>query len=130
MPSSPLGVYKPLVPPYFVADVEAALGSPSGFMNSPAQSCAAGVDRDQSGPISVQDRLKKCIKFWEETLEALEFVLGIIHSGYRLPFIRLPPTVCMQNHCSALENAAFVSDSIQELLLTNCVVRMPIGTCM
>ena len=82
------------------------------------------------GPVSVQGRLKKCKKFWEERLEASEFVLGIIRSGYRLPFVRLPPPVCMQNHSSALESASFVSDSIQELLFANCVLQYngcPIG---
>lgn len=29
----------------------------------------------------------------------------------------------MQNHCSALDNAAFLSDSIRELLLASCVVE-------
>ena len=29
----------------------------------------------------------------------------------------------MQNHRSALDNAAFVSDSIRELLLASCVVE-------
>ena len=29
----------------------------------------------------------------------------------------------MQNHSSALESASFVSDSIQEFLLANCVVE-------
>ena len=110
-----------LVPTYFAADVEAALASQSDFMNVPTQSHAA--DQVDQGPVSVQGRLKKCIKFWEEELEASEFVLGIIRSGYRLLFIRLPPPVCMQNHRSALDNASFVSDSIRELLLANCIVE-------
>ena len=110
-----------LVPPYFAADVEAALASQSDFMNVPTHSHAA--DQVDQGPVSVQGRLKKCTKFWEDELEAPEFVLGIIRSGYRLPFIRLPPPVCMQNHRSALDNASFVSDSIRELLLANCIVE-------
>ena len=107
-------------PPYFMADVGAGLASQADLVNALAQSCAAELVQ---APVSVQGRLKKCLKFWEERLQASEFVLGIICSGYRLPFIRLPPPVCMQNHRFTLNNAAFVSDSIQELLLANCVVE-------
>ena len=73
-----------LVPPYFVSDVEAAIASPADFVNVPTQSCAAEMDQ---GPVSVQGRLKKCIKFWEEKLEASEFVLGIIRSGIGFPLL-------------------------------------------
>ena len=109
-----------LAPPYFTANVGAGLASQADLVNALPQSCAAELVQ---APVSVQGRLKKCLKFWEEKLQASEFVLGIIHSGYRLPFIRLPPPVCMQNHRSALDNAAFVSDSIRELLLARCVVE-------
>ena len=82
---------------------------------------------DDEEPVSVQGRLKNCVSFRMNTLKASEFVLGIIRSGYRLPFIRFPPSVCVRNHRSALENTSFVSDSIQELLLANCIVES--GSC-
>ena len=83
---------------------------------------------DDKEPVSAQGRLKlKIVCFWMNTLKASEFVLGIIRSGYRLPFIRFPPSVCVRNHHSALENTSFVSDSIQELLLANCIVES--GSC-
>ena len=59
---------------------------------------------DDEEPVSIQGRLKNCVSFRMNTLKASEFVLGIIRSGYRLPFIRFPPSVCVRNHRSALEN--------------------------
>ena len=81
-----------------------------------------GVGAMSEAPVSVQGRLKRSILFWEIELDPSSFVLGIIRSGYRLPFIRFPPSVCMRNHQSALENPAFVSNAIEELVQTNCVL--------
>ena len=47
---------------------------------------------------SVQGRLRKSSKFWTDELEASPFVIDIITSGYRLPFLALPPAVCGRNH--------------------------------
>ena len=85
-----------LVPHYFAADVGAELASWADLVEVPTQSCAAEMNQ---GSVSVQGRLKECINFWEEKLEASEFVLGIIRSGYRLPFIRLPTLILISAVC-------------------------------
>ena len=72
---------------------------------------------------SVQGRLKCRYVFWETELEASEFVLGIVRSGYRLPFVRFPPFVCMRNNRSALEESLFVATAIEELILANCIAE-------
>ena len=73
--------------------------------------------------VSVQGRLKSRYDFWRTDLEASEFVLGVVRSGYRLPFIRFPPSVCMRNNRSALEEPMFVAMAIEELLLANCTTE-------
>ena len=83
----------------------------------------ASVAEYEQCPLSVQGRLRGRYDFWKKELEASEFVLGIVHSGYRLPFIRFPPSVCMRNNRSALENPLFVATAIRELLVANCVVE-------
>lgn len=42
---------------------------------------------------------------------------------YRLPFMRMPDPICQSNNKSALENAAFVKVTIEELVAGRCVVR-------
>ena len=54
---------------------------------------------------------------------SMSFVAEIVSVGYRLPFMRLPDPRCQPNHKSALENAAFVDDAIQELVTGHCVVQ-------
>lgn len=102
-----------LIPPYHeAASVSVELCDP-----------AASVAEYDQCPLSVQGRLCGRYDFWKKELEAPEFVLGIVHPGYRLPFIRFPPSVCMRNNRSALENPLFVATAIRELLVANCVVE-------
>ena len=72
---------------------------------------------------SVQGRLREHAHFWEEQLEALRFVLDIVKAGYCLPFIAFPPPLVAKNHKSALENAKFVKESIDELVQSRCVQK-------
>ena len=74
---------------------------------------------------SVQGRLRKSSKFWTDELEASPFVIDIITSGYRLPFLALPPAVCARNHRSAFEHASFVEEAIQELVESGCAIGVP-----
>jgi hypothetical protein len=69
---------------------------------------------------SVQGRLRKSSKFWTDELEASPFVIDMITSGYRLPFLALPPAVCAKNHRSV-----FVEETIQELVESGCAVKVP-----
>ena len=109
----------PLFPPCFEPSVMAIYPLSGGHYGTSSKCISGGSE----APVSVQGRLKSCVCFWENTLEASDFVLGIIKDGYRLPFIRFPPPVCMGNHQSALENVDFVSNSIRELIQANCVIE-------
>ena len=42
------------------------------------------------GSFGVKGRLKQCFSYWESTICAPQFVLGLISEGYRLPFVRFP----------------------------------------
>lgn len=72
---------------------------------------------------SVQGQVNQHENFWHNELEPSSFVVGIITEGYRLPFLRLPDPLFQRNHRSALENASFVGDAIDELVLGRCVVE-------
>jgi hypothetical protein len=71
--------------------------------------------------VSALGHLKSRVSFWENTLDASDFVLGIIEDGYRLPFIRFPPHVSMD--WSAFESGDCVSNSVRELVLANCIME-------
>ena len=71
-------------------------------------------------PISVQGRLREYSPFWVQGLEASQFVLDIVRTGYRLPFITFPPPLEADNHQSALEHATFVEESM--VILSRLVV--------
>ena len=58
---------------------------------------------------------------WVQGLEASQFVLDIVRTGYRLPFITFPPPLEADNHQSALEHATFVEESIRDLVQARCV---------
>ena len=77
--------------------------------------------------VSVQGRLQNCSKFWVDEVKAPQFIIDVINTGYRLPFLAFPPAVCARNHKSALEHATFVSEAIQELIDAGCAVCVP--TC-
>ena len=73
----------------------------------------------------MQGRLRKNADFWFNELEPSSFVSEIVSVGYRLLFMRLPSPRYQPNHKSALENATFVDDAIQELVkgIVWCSVR-------
>ena len=71
-------------------------------------------------PLSVQERLREHSSFWEQDLEASQFVLDIITSGYKLPFITYPQPMIAKNHCSAVKHAKFVEESIGDLVHSRC----------
>ena len=58
--------------------------------------------------------------FWEQDLEASQFVLDIITSGYKLPFTTYLQPMIAKNHCSAVKHAKFVEESIGDLVHSRC----------
>ena len=94
-------------------------------MNCLVPFCASGESDVLEKPsvVSVQEWLKQHKKFRLNELEPSSFVAGIITECYRLPFLRLPDAVFLLNHRSALQNASFVRDAIDELVSGHCVVE-------
>ena len=70
-----------------------------------------------SETLSVKGRLAKHISFWRDTLQASPFILDTIQSGYVMPLQEEPTRFSRPNQASALRNADFVSQAIDELLL-------------
>ena len=64
----------------------------------------------------VKSRLKNALPFWESELQAPREVLEIISKGYEIHFVEPPPRMHFKNNRSALENAPFVREAIEELL--------------
>ena len=58
--------------------------------------------------------------FWEQDLEPSQFVLDIITSGYKLPFITYPQPMIAKNHRSAVKHAKFIEESIGDLVHSRC----------
>ena len=85
-------------------------------------SLSLGPQPESGACASVQGRLRENAEFWLNELESSSFITGIITDGYRLPFLRMPDPLHHLNHKSALDNAAFVTASIDELVAARCVV--------
>jgi hypothetical protein len=47
--------------------------------------------------LSVRGRLEEHLRFWEQ-IEAPEFILDTIRSGYKIPFLAVPPYTFKQNN--------------------------------
>ncbi len=73
------------------------------------------LDRKVAGAGGMFGRLKRCIPFWKE-LGASEFVIRVLKHGYRLLFIREPPTQRLSNQNSCSSNVEFVDKAVQALL--------------
>ena len=55
----------------------------------------------------------KFYKFWEEGLEAPQFVLDTLKHGYFLPFSSVPPPSFEKSNASALKDMHFVRGEIK-----------------
>ena len=73
------------------------------------------------GSSGVKGRLKQSISYWESTICAPQFVLGLISEGYRLPFVRFPDKCYLRNNRSAVCHPQFVQETISRLLLNDCI---------
>ena len=72
----------------------------------------------------VKGRLAKSIQYWEH-IGANSFILDTLKNGYLIPFIDTPSSMYMKNNKSALKNDDFVSKSVNELVLSGCVIEVP-----
>jgi hypothetical protein len=72
--------------------------------------------------IIVRHRLRENIDFWR-SIGASEFILDVIDTGYKLPLVTKPSRLFCRNNRSALNNASFVSEAIQDLLDRSLVVK-------
>ena len=73
------------------------------------------------GSSGVKGRPKQCISYWESTICAPQFVLGLISEGYRLPFVRFPDKCHLRSNRSAVRHPQFVEEAISKLLLNDCI---------
>ena len=71
----------------------------------------------------VQGRLKQCLPFWRDVLQAPPNILECIENGYRLPIKFIPPTFCQSNHDSASAHQEFVDEAVHNLVQNRCVVK-------
>ena len=80
---------------------------------------------------STKGRLQCNLSFWKEELQASSFVLSTIESGYVLPLKSEPTPFACKNQASALQNAQFVQQSVEELLSNGCIRAVPgmLGIC-
>ena len=71
---------------------------------------------------TVRARLKKFIPFWRE-INASKFVLDIVESGYKIPFIQTPTSYYANKNASARNNFEFVNEAVNVLLGQRCMHR-------
>ena len=88
--------------------------------------------QDVCGPSlhCVKGRLRCNLSFWREELQASSFVLSTIESGYVLPLTSEPTPFARKNQASALQNAQFVQQSVEELLSNGCIRAVPGMPCI
>ncbi len=75
--------------------------------------------------LSVQGRLRSHNKFWQDTLQASSFALGVVKEGYVLPLKSPPPPYSRPNQQSTRENPVFVTEAVLELLRNHCIGEVP-----
>ena len=73
---------------------------------------------------TVKGRLKENFNFWQNTLEANDFVLETINEGVKLPFIKTPLKAEFKINASALDNKEFVDSALKELIMSKCVIEV------
>ena len=79
------------------------------------EECEACGTGESMGEEVMHGRLKRCVAFWEE-MGASRWVLDILERGYRLPFVKEPPSGIEGNQSSCWSHKQFVSDAVQALM--------------
>jgi len=69
----------------------------------------------------VQSRLKHNTEFWKEILHAPSPILYCIEKSHRFP-LKFIPSRFLVNHHTAKLHTKFVSDSIDSLLVNDCII--------
>ena len=78
----------------------------------------------------VKSRLRCNMSSWREELQASSFVLSTIESDYVLPLKSEPTLFARKNQASALQNAQFVQQFVEELLSNGCIRAVPGLPCI
>ncbi|GAQ93302.1 reverse transcriptase [Klebsormidium nitens] len=93
-----------------------------GFKDSGSRSSASDSTPPKKEPW-LRHRLRQRVQFWESFVKS-SFVMGILLTGYMLPWISAPPSEPHRqpNHPSAFEHADFVSDAIKTLRATGTIL--------
>ena len=76
------------------------------------------------GKIVVKSRLRKNLDYWK-SIDASPYMLDIISSGYKIPFIEEPPCAKSENNKSTLDNSEFVNEALVGLVETDRVLEVP-----
>ena len=92
----------------------------SSFLDDPFCRNYFEYESGVSDPL-VKGRLKSAIDYWRDTLSAPKEVLDIISDGYIIKFVEPPKEMYLNNNQSALKNADFVKEAIEELIKFNLV---------
>ena len=111
-------------------DLERSIsGSDTGDSDKSVGEFAGGVGGDadssrgtKSGQPTVKGRLRECLPFWREEIKAPASILRIIECEYIFPLMQEPPIFQGNNCPSAYKHAAFVKESLGELLSSECIV--------
>ncbi|XP_069141252.1 uncharacterized protein [Argopecten irradians] len=77
-------------------------------------------ERSDSKVRSPVGMLRSALHEWE-SIGACSNVLNVIRDGYRLPMYSMPDCIVLRNNKSALDNAGFVQQEIETLLLKGCI---------
>jgi hypothetical protein len=95
-----------------------------GFRD-PAKNAAASEPASKREPF-LRHRLRRHVQFWQSFVTS-SFVLGILLTGYMLPWIFGPPSEPHRfpNHPSAFEHADFVTDAVRSLSTTGTILAVP-----
>ena len=75
------------------------------------------------GNVTVKGRLKQHIEFWK-SIGTNKKILNIIENGYKIPFIKIPPSAKFKNNNSAHENSDFVTKSLKDLLQAGSIQQL------
>lgn len=54
-----------------------------------------------------------------------DHILSIMKTGYNISFVNNPPKIHMKNNLSVLQNCTFVSESVEDLIESGCIVQVP-----